>query len=155
MINNVACSWNWRMANAEGRLASDSFARLRIPVPDTVSFKDNSLEVDLSQGGQRLHGHINLSMLWATLSNTQLSVLVNKIEAIRVANGQLYLTIEASNGFYPGLQWIDIRGRPHRPPELSPAGSLAGRVRGASSFNSVTLFVNSITVVNNPSLFTV
>ena len=142
-------SFKWRISLTEGGLAKGSFYHYDLPEPSTAPFSDHSASVIKSDGSQGLHGFPQVTLLFDILSGPQAAILRQFIDAGRSA-GVLFLTVDRGDGSDPGPAWIDISGVPHRQSRLTQNGPLVGS-RGKSHYTNVQLFLNNVTVVNDPS----
>lgn len=145
--------FGWRISLTEAGLAKGSFRNFRIPPPSIAFYTDHTTAVTRSDGSQGLHGFQQLTMLFDILSGQQMSVVRGFIDDARSTTGFLFLTIDRGDGSEPGPAWIDITGRAHRQPQLSQAGPIVGS-QGQNHYTGAQLFLNNVTVVNDPSLYT-
>lgn len=142
----MAARWPfyWRIALASADLAKGAFFAWKLPAPQRPVYADYSVKVPQSQGGMTRQGYDNITLLWDELDGLQLNTLKTIVEAAIVA-GALYLTIDRADGSGALNDFVDVHGLPH-PLEFTPTASARGTV-----FSNVQLFVNNLTVDNDPS----
>lgn len=140
----------WRMSDTEAGLQKGSFFVLDIPPPDTFEYKDYSVRMAQSQGGQSRHGHYNVTLLWNGLTPRQSHHIRSIIETGLAASGYIYLTVDRSNGTASGRDWIDVRVRPEMP-DFQPQAPVAGAE--GIMHGSARLFGNDLFIVNDPASF--
>jgi hypothetical protein len=143
-------SFKWRIAMTEGGLTKGSFYHYKLPVPSTAPYVDHSAAVMKSDGSQALHGFEQVTLLFDILSGPQAAMIRQFIDAARSGAGILFMTIDKGDGSAPGPAWIDISGTPHRQARLSQNGPIVGST-GQPHYTNVQLFLNNVTVVNDPS----
>lgn len=145
-------SWKWRISLTEAGLDKGSFHNYGIPAPDTGMYTDSTTAATRSDGSQSLHGYRQVTLSWGRLTALQLAVIREFIDDARSGAGLLYLTIDRGDGSAPGRDWIDVFGKPHRQPQLTQEGPIGSSI-GQPSYQNVRLFVNDLTVVNDPSSY--
>lgn len=150
-----SCPWDWRIALIEADLATSPFKVWNIVVPELATYNDSSVETAKGEGEQALHGFPNMRFLWDILTRQQGNRIRQFIDAAKAGTGWLYFTVDLTDDSSVGIQWADIRGKPHRDRETADAGSIAGRLPGSQGhFDNYSLFLNAVEIVNNPSIFT-
>lgn len=141
----------WRIATTEAGLATGYFVARRLPMPDLANYTDHQDRPGRSDGGMARHGYKSVNLTWQNLSPkdaVKIRALVQ--EAIDSATGRLYLTIDRNDGTNVAPDFIDVYGYPHMP-TFSSSTVLASARNGRRIFNSVSLLVNNLTIVNDPS----
>ena len=119
----------------------------KLPEPTTPVYNDHSVTVDTADGGQALRGFRLVRLYWNRLSDQQCQRLATMIRTVLAADGFLYLTVDKGwNNITYQNNWIDVRGKPHAL-TIGPAGGTGGTMR-----DSVELFVNAVTVINDPAV---
>lgn len=138
----------WRIGVSEAGLAY--FLAIPLPPPDVAVYRDASQEISKSRGGVARHGYKSVTLQWNRLTAAQGALLRDYVQdALDSAGGVLFLTIDRANGTAPTFDWIDVSGRPQLP-EFS--SSLPTYVQGGHrGFNNVSLRVNNLSIVNDPS----
>lgn len=139
---------HYRLATTENGLATGHLFVWQLPPPTTATYRDHSQKFPQSDGGEARHGFRSVELTWNTLTPAQAYTIRRMVVTVLSAGNPLYLTINRADGTRPGNDWIDVFGRP-RIPDIEPEGSIAG----ASGFyhRNVTLFVNNLTIVNDPA----
>lgn len=149
------CPHLYRLGLTEADLATGAFMTYLLPPPDAAPYQDHTEAESASDGGEELLGYDNVTISWNRLpanAATQLKRLV--IEAAGTdGEGFLYLTVSRANGSYPGADWIDIKGHAHIPKIVGPA-DLVGQL-DQLFHDSVQLVVNNVTILNDPSIYSV
>lgn len=138
----------WRIATTEGGLAKGAFWVLGIPPLTLAPFKDHSVLAENSDGSQSAHGFQNLELFWESMSPLAYYTLTAKINLARSGTGLIYLTIDPGNDLHPGPTFIDVSGKPGKP-EFTQ-GAPVNR-SGAGHIPNVRIFVNDVTILNDPS----
>jgi hypothetical protein len=133
----------YRLAFTESGLGKGYLFSRGLPPPSTVTFKDFSGEYSQSDGGKVQHGYLSVVLMWNVLTYTQ-SYQLRKYTNSSV----LYATIDRNNGTKPGRDWVDVRGVP-LPMNIERDRGIAGSIGGATI--NVTLTINNLTIVNDPS----
>ena len=152
---SAACPWSWRLSLTEAGLARGSFRLYEIPVPTVAPYNDASVESPRSDGEQALHGHATVDFLWSELTANQAFYIRKFIDGAKDGTGWLYMTVDLNDDSTPGVQWADVRGRPHRDLKQADAGPIIGRGRsGQNHHENYRMLLNGVKVLNNPSLFT-
>lgn len=146
----VYCDLKFRISLTEAGLAKGMSFLRNIPPPDSPIYNDHSAKVGKGQGGQARHGFATATVLWDALSPDQSYELRTLVQNALDGLGVIYLTIDRSNGTSPGPDWIDVYGVPYMP-DIAP-GRTRGKRRGVIH-NSIQLFVNDLTIVNDPAVF--
>jgi hypothetical protein len=147
-MSQFACEpWNWRMSWTEAGLENGSFYLWKTPPPSVANYVDHSDQRVTSDGRMTFHGSKILTMVWDVLSGEQMGQLRYIID--RTTDNVLYLTIDRGSGQAFGRDWIDIRGIVHDP-VVTQQGPIDSKI-GQPSYQNVQLFVNRITVLNDPS----
>lgn len=150
-----SCPWDWRIALVEADLAGGPFRVWEIPVPTIGEYNSSSVEVARGEGEQALHGYATYKFMWDVMSRQQANRVRQFIDAAKTGTGWLYMTVDLTDDSSVGIQWADIRGKPHRDYKAADAGSIIGRLPGSSGhFDNYSLMLNAVDVVNNPSIFT-
>lgn len=134
----------WRIS-ATSTLLHQNFFALGLPIPQTPIFKTYSALVPQSQGGQARQGYENVSILWSELTREQGFKLKALVETVLTASTPLYMTVDFNDGTYLPGSFVDVSGTPY-PVILEAAAWSQGLV-----YQNVTLFLNNVTVVNNPA----
>lgn len=147
MTVTVLSNLGWRIASTEAGLQTGAFFARRIPPPDNFEYKDYSVRVPQAQGGESRHGFKNITVFWEDLDIRQSQALREVIQAGIDAVGDVYLTLDRSNGTASGRDWIDVRGKPAMP-DFLPQTNSSGQLHG-----SVKFFLNALVIVNDPASF--
>ena len=139
----------WRISTTEAGLGSGYYHALGIPPPTNAPYHDYSTRVGQSTGGQARHGYKNVREFWERMDRTEATTLKEIIEAGIALTGEVFLTVDRANGEGDTFDWIDVRGKPHVP-DFDPS-----RFAGASDIvhENIELFVNNLTIVNDPASF--
>lgn len=148
------CPYLYRLALSEAELEDGTLDTWGLQPPSTAPYVDHTEVVGQSDGGQALLGYDQVTLSWDVLTPFEASQLVRLVREALGTDGEgfLYLTVSRSNGTSPDSDWIDVMGRPHVPQVITPPN--VGAVSHLYHQN-VTLFVNNLTVLNDPSLFSV
>lgn len=147
--------WFWRMALAEADLSFSAFQQLGLPVPDVCDFKDHTTERFHSTGAQFLAGYATAEILWNVLTGPQLATIYTTVESAKSGSGILYMTIDLGDGRVSARAWADISARPARP-ITTQSGPISGKIRGSlPHYENVSLALNNVTVINEPSVYSV
>lgn len=150
-----SCPWDWRVSLTEADLDRGAFKLFNIPVPTIGEYNDSSVEVSRGEGEQALHGFATYRFMWDVVSRSQAHNIRVWIDGAKAATGWLYMTVDLTDDSGFGVQWVDVRGKPHRDYKAADAGSIVGRLPGSSGhMSNYTLLLNAVEIVNNPSLFT-
>ena len=144
--------WKWRFSLTEAGLAQGGLANYHLPIPTVPHLRKHSVQVPQDEGGQALHGWPNVSLLWERLSEEQFARLLRLVKDAREGTGFLYATVWTGAYWDGDLRWIDVYGRPHWPESGAPR-AVGGTYLGQPSHEAVTLFINALTVVNDPSSY--
>ena len=103
-----------------------------------------------------MHGYIYMPILWQRLSMYQAWRVRKFIDAAKSGTGLLYMTVDRNDASYGGPHFVDISGYPHRPREAADDGDMAGRAPDGGQYtDNYSLLLNNITIINDPSLYTV
>jgi hypothetical protein len=141
----------WRIATTEAGLASNWFIGLGLPEPTQVEYNDHTTKNPQSEGGVAKHGYHNVKLLWTKLSPSQAWQIRSLVDsAIAGATGTLFMTTTRLDGSNPGVDWIDISGRPDMS-QITPEAPIIGA--SGYSHNNITLTLNNVTVINDPASF--
>lgn len=147
-----ACNVYYRMSTSDTGLATGYFFLREIPPPSEVVYKAYARVYDTSRGGAIQQGYYNVEILWQTLRPKQAYAIKQLVDAaLATANKYLYLTIDRQDGTSPGRDWIDVYGYP-REMEIVQKGPIVGS--SGVAHENVRLFVNNLTVLNDPADFT-
>lgn len=148
--------WDMRLGLAEADLEFNPLAALEVPAPNTFVFNDATVETDKSDGGQGLHGYALAEMLWDRLTMRQAFQVRRFIDNAQAGNGLLFMTIPRNDASASGFHYIDISGRPHRKIDAADSGDIGNRAgRGQQFIDNYTLLLHNVTVINDPSIYTV
>lgn len=145
--------WNWAFAVVEADLGRFKLPTLEIPVPDVVDYTPYANVITVADGGQRRYGYSQLRLTWETMNGRAYDKMSAFIIVAQASPNVMYATVDLyDSGRASSSAWyVDISGYPHFMPQAAPlAGSVAGR-RGQKVFTNVTLFLNNITIINDPS----
>lgn len=137
----------WRIASTEAGLQIGAFFARGIPPPDVSDYRDYSERKPQSQGGQARHGYKNITLVWNRLDTKQSNALREVIQAGIDNVGDVYLTLDRSNGSASGRDWIDVYGKPQMP-DFEVVANSGGKMHG-----NVEFVLNAITIVNDPASF--
>lgn len=136
----------FRLAASEAGLAKGYLFAHGIPAPQ-VEYRDHSVKVSQSDGGQARHGYKTVSLLWATLTREQGASLRAIVEG---AGSTIYASFPRGNGAGEGWDFIDVSGKPQMP-DMAPDDTLAGRQTWI--YQNVQLVINNLTIINQPASF--
>jgi hypothetical protein len=141
--------YNIRLATSEALLARGYLIySWGLPMPTLPVYADHSQRVATADGGIALRGYPSFSLTWNRLSAQQARTLRKLVEDAIDASGVLWATIDLGwNNSATAGSWVDVYGVPHIPQTSPVGGTMAG------AFDSVTLFVNNLTIDNNPASF--
>lgn len=149
-------AWDYRFGLVEADLDRGYFAAYDIPLPQLAPLLDSTQESPRSAGGQALHGYTFLELLWTRLNMRQAWRVRRFIDDAKAATGLLYLTVAQNDAKHGGLYFVDINGYPHRPREAADDGDMAARaVDGGQYIDNYLLLLNNVTIINDPSLYTI
>jgi len=143
--------WNWRVAVTEPGLATGAFFNWKLPPPTVANFADHSEQKQRSDGTLAFHGRQILNIMWDILDAPQMGQLKFIINAGVTAGDVIFMTIDRGFGATFGRDWVDIRGIPHEP--VVTQGGPLDYVTGAPHYRNVQLFINEITILNEPSIY--
>lgn len=135
----------FRLAISEAGLAKGYLFTQGLPPPQP-DFKDHSVKVDQSDGGQARHGYQNVTLLWEVLTQAQGARLRQLVES---ANGTIYATFPRGDGKSGGWNYIDVSGTPLIP-DMAPA---ARPEAGGWVYQNVQLVIRNLTIINEPANF--
>lgn len=143
----MTCLQNFRIATTQTGLTTGYFFVHKIPPPATAVFKGFTEQINQSQG-QVQHGYMNVEITWTNVTNIGVYNIKRMVDAILPTTRILYLTVPYNDGTKPGERFIDVYGVPlpvdPQPLPLAPIGS---------GFQTLTLRVNALTVLNDPAVF--
>lgn len=142
--------FNWRISLTEAGLQKGSLYNYNIPTPTTAMFTDHTTAVVRLDGSQSLHGFTQVTLLWELLTGIQAQTIRGFVDSAKGGSGLLFLTLDKGDASAPGRAWIDISGYPHRHSQLTQEGPIMGS-KGQPHYLNVQLFVNAVTVINDPS----
>jgi hypothetical protein len=143
----------FRISLTEAGLAKGLFWVRGLPPPSVPPYRDHTVIVPKSDGSNREYGYKNVTILWDRMTMEAGYALQTLVEGARVAGGGtglLYLTILRGDGSGSGRDWIDVSGRPGR--VVLTAAPPFNR-QGPGTYDNVTLIVNNLTIVNDPSSY--
>lgn len=145
-MNDFACAMCWRFATSEAALAANNFWSLGLPAPSLAPYMTGQIEAGDGHGAQRIHGWQSVELFWDVLGLER----INALEAVTdsAAGGLLYVTF-----YYRGI-WLDGSGYPWRPLQPEMIGPLHS-LRGQYGERNYRLYLNNVTILNNPSLYTI
>jgi hypothetical protein len=134
------------MALTEAGLAKGFLQSIGVPKPSNA-YKAYSSQLPQSTGGQKRTGYKNDTWQWVNVTPTQANEICELVESALSGSGVLYVTLPRANGENAGMDWIDAYGVPSYPEIVTIQDSgINGLV-----LQSVTLRINNITIVNEPS----
>lgn len=149
-------SWDYRISLTESGLGMGSLASYHIPAPNVAPFLDSAIETDRGDGGQGLHGCASIEVLWDRLMMAQAAKVRWFIDNAKSGTGLLYMTVAVNDASSIGYRWVDVSGMPHRPRQAADSGDIGNRQPGGLQYiDNYLLFLNNLTVINNPSVYTV
>lgn len=148
------CPFLYRLALSEAELVDGSVMAWGLQPPSAAPYVDHTEAVGQSDGGQALLGYDQVTLSWDIMSSAEAATIGRLVEDALGTDGEgfLYLTISRANGTNPGPDWIDVMGRPH-PPQIAAPPNIAGI--SDLYHQNVTLVVNNLTILNDPSLYSV
>lgn len=149
------CPWNWRIsASVQTGLSSGMFAAIELPIPEVFHLRRWTNSITVGDDSQRVYGRYQVEMLWNNLSQRTYFQLGQFIENSQQGTGLLFMTVDAHEIYHSGTHFMDISGYPYYPSEVAQAATLPGR-KGPASNENVQIFLNAVTIVNDPSLYTI
>jgi hypothetical protein len=149
-------AWDFRISLTEAGLQTGSLMSYDIPMPNLAPFLDSSVEMGRSDGGQALHGFINDGLMWDRIMMRVAFRLRKFIDDARSGTGELYLTVPMNDASHSGWHWLDVKGMPHRPRQATDSGDMGIRMPGGLQYvDDFVLLLNNITIINDPSVYTV
>lgn len=144
--------YKWRIGLTEAELAKSSFAANGIPLPDTADFQDFAVERKKSNGSTAVHGFKSETCFWAEMSPAGLKALKALVDQARSTKLPLFMTVDRGDGTAANNDWIDISGYPAY---VNARKAAVGEIQhGISQTDNVTLFLNNVTILNDPSNYT-
>lgn len=157
-MSTLCQNYEYRMALEELVLPRSNFFLLNIPQPSNVIFQDYSEISSHGRGGKSKYGFSHVTFHWEKVLTTSTARIRKIIDQVLAGekldgtplDGYLYLTFDRNDGKSFGRGWVDAYGTPH-PLEVTPIGEIAGS-SGSRGHESVTLKVNDIQIINEPSL---
>lgn len=151
----MSCAeWDWRISLSEAGLQYGSVYNHELPPPSIAPYNEWQTAVSRSNGSQARHGFETVALMWSELSESQLFTLRKLITDAQGGTGLIYLTIERMVGLTRRDDFVDISGFPH----LAPTGTDAAvvdRLMGEPNHNDFILEVKNLTIINDPSVYTV
>jgi len=142
----------FRIAITEAGLAKGALFVLGLPPPSVAPYRDHSVIVGKSDGSNQEYGYKNITIMWDKLTYAAGRVLQDLVEGARTGTGLLYLTLARTDGTGSGEDYIDVSGRAGR---LVLTGAAPLNRRGFGTYDNPTLVVNNLTVVNDPSSYSI
>lgn len=141
----------WRVATTEAALSNNWFISLGLPEPTQIEYSDHTIKNSQSEGGTARHGYHTVKIMWSKLSPFQAWTLKNVHDNAKAsATGLLFMTVSRLDGSKPGVDWIDISGRPDIGP-IAPEQPIIGA--NGYVHDNVVLALNNVTVLNDPASF--
>ena len=137
---------SYRISNTEAGLAKGAFFVRSIPPPSMDTYQPFSSIVPRSGGGDAAHGYSKLTIVWRTMSLNQynrLKVLVNTTRP-----GLVYVTFAIRDGSQPQGIFVDASGKAQF---MQQSSASPMNLVGSPAVENVTLVINNITILNNPS----
>jgi hypothetical protein len=135
----------WRIGDTISTM--DYFLQTGIPIPTENPFNLYSALLPRGQGGNKSAGYQNATLSWATMGGEGLNSLKSYVDPVRATGAEIFLTLQKMEGETFGDHWIDIRGQPHVITYTKIGAKASGK-----AYRNVVLFVNNITIVNDPSV---
>lgn len=135
----------YRLATTENGLDIGFLYGMGIPAPSN-DYKAYSAKVGKSTGGEARQGYKNDTWQWMGITPNQAHQITAVIEAAIAAGGTVYATLPRANGEKTGINWIDVSAQAAYPEIVKTQGVLNGFL-----LQSVTLRLNNITIINDPS----
>lgn len=136
--------YKWRIGLTEPTMLY--FVQIDIPRPDEPNYQDYTNLVPQGLGGNKATGYQFVNLAWSTLTSKAINQLRKYVDVARTDQSEIYLTIQRADGTTWGNDWIDVRGIPHEITYQKVGGDAIGH-----AFRNVVLFVNNLTIVNDPS----
>lgn len=140
---------NFRIATTLAGLNKGYFFLRKIAPPATATFKGFSQTVPQSEGGLAQHGFKNVTLSWVNADPRTLYYLKKYVDEVLSGSKRIYMTVPYNDGTKPGRRFVDISGRPH-PIDAAEGGIIDG---GGMFFESFQLFINDVTIINDPAVF--
>lgn len=135
----------FRLATTEAGLELGFVYGMGIPAPSS-DYKAYSTKNGKSTGGEARAGYKNATWQWTGLTPSQAHNITAVVEAAITAGGTIYATLPRANGENSGLDWVDVSAQAAYPDVVAMQGAMNGY-----SLQSVTLRLNNITIINEPS----
>lgn len=148
---NEQCDLLWRLALSEATLDRGYLFLRHLPPPTNSVYKIFSGVSSQSDGGAVQHGYIQATLTWSILTPAQANRILRYVDVSLAGSGLLYATISKNNATGVGKHFIDIRGIAH-PMDIEEEGMIVGSDLGMA-YQNVRLFINNITVINDPAIF--
>lgn len=150
MIIDNRCDYKkFRIGTDATSLNRGYFFIRKIATPTVAQFKGFSEAIPQSTGGLVQHGYLNATISWVNADPNTVFIVKSLVDTALAGTQQLYLTIPYNDGSTRARRFIDIVGRPH------PIDTSEGGVQGnwGIFFDTLELFINNVTIVNNPAVF--
>ena len=140
---------NFRISLTAPGLATGHFFLRKIALPATATYKGFSQAVPQSEGGSVQHGFRNVTLSWVNVDPRTVYYLKKYVSDCLAGTKTLYMTVPYNDGSKVGRRFIDVSGRP-APLDTAEGGVIDG---GGMYFENLELFLNNVTIVNNPAVF--
>lgn len=127
-------------------LSKGNFFLRGIAAPTTTQYQGFSETLPQADGGQVQHGYKNLILTWVSVDANTVYIIKQFVNDCLNSTKTLYMTVPMNDGSKVGRTFIDVSGRP-LPIKVEEIGVPEWGV----AFNNMTLALNNITIVNNPS----
>lgn len=135
----------WRLATSEANLEFGWFQNLGLP-ECTNDFQTFAVRVPRGDGDQAVHGYQSDTLVWNDLDSKPLTILQGIVNEVRNNGGIVFATVPRLNGD-GGVGWIDVSGFAY----ILDITRNTERVINRRVAAGVTLQINNITVLNDPS----
>lgn len=146
----------YRISTTEPGLAMDTFYNWQIAIPDIVDFRLSTTVSTRGDASQRFDGFRQLHLTWTKISELHWYRIKQIILDVNAAGSPLYMTIDPEIGDSPGQQgYIDLMGYPHQPQLFQPGNPSLPYRHGRPSKANLTVFLNDVTILNDPSLYSI
>lgn len=135
----------FRLSVTEAGLDQGFLYSMGVPAPSN-DYRSYSTKNGKSTGGEARAGYKNDTWQWTNLTPTQAYNITVIIEAAITAGGTVCATLPRHNGENSGIDWIDVSAQAAYPEITQIQGVMNGYM-----LQAVTLRLNNITIINDPS----
>lgn len=136
---------NFRISTTSD-LSKGNFFLHGIAMPTTTQYKGFSETLPQADGGQVQHGYKNIILTWVSVDARTVYKIKQFVDSVLAGTKRLYMTIPMNDGTKVARTFIDVYGRPY-PTDVSETAYPNMGI----AFDNLTLTLNNVTIVNNPS----